>query len=74
MDGQLLAHCGSDKFTREQLAALPLPEATATYQPIAHAAIIEALLEALAFRHIGVVRDEYAVSDDGMKVFGRARS
>src|SRR5579859_4935117 len=70
MDGQLLAHCGSGKLTREQLRALPMPEATATYQPLAHHMIVEALLEALAFRHISVVRDEYAVSEDGMKMFG----
>src|SRR5207253_4098567 len=28
------------------------------------------LVETLSFRHIGVVRDEYAVSSDGMKMFG----
>ena len=27
----------------------------------------------LGFRHIGVVSDEYAVSPDGMKMFGRSR-
>jgi hypothetical protein len=29
-----------------------------------------ALIETLGFRHIGVVHDEYAVSPDGMKMFG----
>ncbi len=32
--------------------------------------IVQALIETLGFRHIGVVHDEYAVSPDGMKVFG----
>ena len=27
-------------------------------------------MEALSFRQIGVVREEYAVSYDGMKMFG----
>jgi hypothetical protein len=31
---------------------------------------VQALIETLGFRHIGVVHDEYAVSPDGMKVFG----
>jgi hypothetical protein len=31
---------------------------------------VEALAETLSFRHIGVVQDEYAVSNDGMKMFG----
>ncbi len=68
--GQLLAHCGSNKISREQLALIPSPEGTDTYQPLAHHDIVEALLETLAFRQISVVRDEYAVSEDGMKMFG----
>jgi hypothetical protein len=32
--------------------------------------IVQALVETLGFRHIGVVHDEYAVSPDGMKMFG----
>ena len=31
---------------------------------------MEALIETLGFHHIGVVYDEYAVSPDGMKMFG----
>src|SRR5947209_8173895 len=68
--GQLLAHCGTNKLAREHLKAIPAPEATETYQPLAHHLIVDALLEALTFRHISVVRDEYAVSEDGMKMFG----
>jgi hypothetical protein len=68
--GQLLAHCGTNKITREQLLLVPTPEGTPTHHPLAHHSIVEALLEALAFRHIAVMRDEYAVSEDGMKMFG----
>src|SRR5438128_7484710 len=67
---QLLAHCGTNKITREQLQIVPTPAGTATHHPLAHHTIVEALLEALAFRHISVMRDEYAVSQDGMKMFG----
>ena len=66
---QLLAHCGSNKITREKLSLVPTPEGTPTHHPLAHHMIVEALLEALAFRHISVMRDEYAVSQDGM--YGR---
>lgn len=58
------------KITREELARIPTPAATTTHQPIAHHEIVKALVESLAFRHIGVVNEEYAVSDDGMKMFG----
>jgi hypothetical protein len=37
---------------------------------VPHAEIVEALVETLGFRHIGVVTEEYAVSKDGMKMFG----
>jgi hypothetical protein len=67
---QLLAHCGSNKISRDELMLITTPEGTLTYQPLAHRQIIDALLEALTFRHISVVRDEYAVSQDGMKMFG----
>ena len=67
---QLLAHCGTSRMSREELRTLPIPARTATYQPLPHHQIVEALIESLSFRHISVVRDEYAVSADGMKMFG----
>ena len=67
---QLLAHCGTNKITREELRMVPTPEGTESHHPLAHHLIVEALTETLTFRHISVVRDEYAVSPDGMKMFG----
>ena len=58
------------KLTREELARVATPAATATHKPIPHIAVVEKLIEALSFRQIGVVREEYAVSADGMRMFG----
>jgi hypothetical protein len=69
-NSQLLAHCGSSKIKRDQLARIPAPAATATHQPLAHGEVVQALIETLAFRHIGVIADEYAVTPDGMRMFG----
>jgi len=66
----LLAHCGTEKLTREQLVEILPPEATDTHKPIAHIHLVNSILESLSFRHINVVREEYAVSPDGMKLFG----
>jgi hypothetical protein len=55
---------------REELALMPTPPATETHRPIPHHEIVQALVETLGFRQIGVVHDEYAVSPDGMKMFG----
>ena len=57
-------------INRDELALVPTPPATATHQPVAHHELVQALAETLGFRHIGVVHDEYAVSPDGMKMFG----
>jgi hypothetical protein len=66
----LVAHCGARKVTRDELKEMPVPGATKTHQPLPHFQIVEVLEEALSFRHLRVVKDEYAVSEDGMKMFG----
>lgn len=68
MTGTLLSQTG--KITRADLELIPVPQSTATHQPLPHYEIVQGLLETLGFRHIDVVRDEYAVSQDGMKMFG----
>lgn len=70
MSATLLAHSGTARITREELKLITAPEETRTHRPVAHHLIIEALLETLSFRHIHVTRDEYAVSLNGMKMFG----
>jgi hypothetical protein len=59
-----------ETIDREALAMVPTPSGTETHRPIPHHEIVNTLVETLSFRHIGVVRDEYAVSPDGMKMFG----
>jgi hypothetical protein len=58
------------KITRAELANVPTPPATTTHVPIPHLAVVEGLVETLTRRHIGVVGEEYAVSKDGMEMFG----
>lgn len=66
----LVAHRGTSKVDRNFLKTIPTPEATRTHQPISHYDLVLALIESLSFRHISVVKDEYAVTPDGMKMFG----
>ena len=61
---------GNQKIGRQDLRDLPTPAPTATHQPVPHWRLVEALVETLGFRHIGVMQDEYAVSRDGMRMFG----
>src|SRR3989449_11153423 len=66
----LITHCGTTKIGRQELKHLPVPESTGTFKPIPHHELVDALIETLSFRKIGVVKDEYAASPDGMKLFG----
>jgi hypothetical protein len=68
--GEATLIASAAKLTRQQLAAVATPLGTATHRPVPHAEVVEALVETLGFRHIGVVSEEYAVSRDGMKMFG----
>lgn len=66
----LVAHCGARKINRAELKDIPVPEGTRTHQPLSHFDIVNVLEEALSFRYLKIVKDEYAVSQDGMKMFG----
>lgn len=66
----LMTHAGASRVSRIQLQNFKTPASTPTFQPIAHSLLVDKLEEALAFRHISISRDEYAVSADGMKMFG----
>jgi hypothetical protein len=66
----LVSHCGTSLMGRQNLLGLPTPEPTDTHKPIAHAALVGSLIEALGYRSLEVVEDQYAVSPDGMRMFG----
>src|ERR1051325_8449614 len=57
-------------MTFDELKGLPVPDATRTHQPVPHHQIVEALIETLGFRHISVVRQEFAAKPDGSRMFG----
>jgi hypothetical protein len=58
------------KIPRAELAQLPTPPSTATHVLIPHAAVVEALVDTLSHRQISIVDKEFAVSKDGMEMFG----
>lgn len=70
LNTNLVTHRGSVRMNRLDLKTLPTPEATDTFKPIPHYSLMTMIEEALAYRHIGVEKEEYAVSSDGMKLFG----
>ena len=69
MDNRLMVHAGAKRVTREELLTLPTPSSTNTHKIIAHAEVVNQLEEALSFRHISIVRGEYAIAKDGARLF-----
>lgn len=66
----LTAHCGTRKISRAELQEILVPPGTETHQPLSHFELVETLVETLSYRYLKVKRDEYAVSKDGMRMFG----
>lgn len=60
----------TQRINRADLALIPVPPATDTFQPIPHKDLVDTLDEALALRRFEITRSEFAVSTDGMKMFG----
>jgi uncharacterized protein DUF932 len=68
MEGLIRAN-GDELLTRQQLFLVATPQGTATHKPIPHIDVVNAMVETLGFRRIGVHAEQYAVSRDGMKLF-----
>jgi len=69
-DSTLIAHVDTERLDINQLALIPTPPSTPTHQIIPHHEVVNALVETLGFRHIGVHRMEFAVNRNGNKMFG----
>jgi hypothetical protein len=69
MASTLLAHIDTRKVGREELAAIPLPEATSTFKPVPHIELIETLGTELAIKGITIEKEEFAVRADGSRLF-----
>lgn len=68
--GTLISGRETSLVTRDFLKTLPTPQATDTFKPIPHIQLVEEIHKSLSYRRLEVVREEYAVSPDGMKCFG----
>lgn len=66
----LIAHAGANRLQRQDLLALPTPEATLTHKPVSHSSLVESIFQALAYRSIDIVTEEYAATPDGARLFG----
>lgn len=66
----LSAHKNTNLVTREQLAALPPVIGTDSFKPVAHIELIESLESILNKRDVLITREQFAMSKNGMRLFG----
>ncbi len=65
----LMVHRGARVVSRDELQTIEPPPATATWQPVKHAHVVDLIHQELQFREIAVIREEYAVGRDGQYLF-----
>ncbi len=64
-----LSHAQSQLVSRAELLTIPPPPATATWKPIAHADLVQAIDRQLLVRGITIRREEFAIQRQGARLF-----
>jgi hypothetical protein len=67
---KLMLHCGANRISREQLATIPTPGRTDTWQPVPHAYLVDQVERALANTSLRIVAEDHAVTPDNHRYFG----
>jgi hypothetical protein len=66
----LMLHCGGQLKTKEEVFAIPVPPATATYTPLPFESFITRIEKHLAVEGITVTEEHLALAKDGQRLFG----
>lgn len=65
-----MLHCGGNEVGRQELEDVVTPDATATWQPIPHTALIDQVQETLLANNLRVVTEQHGLSHGGNRYFG----
>ena len=65
-----LSHAQSQVVTRAELVTIPPPVGTATWKPIAHGDLIQAIDRQLLVRGITILEEKFAIQREGARLFG----
>lgn len=66
----LMLHCGSHRVTRDDLAEVPTPTPTRTWQPIRHRHLLELVDATVADHGFEVTSEAHGLWGDGSRYFG----
>ena len=70
MASQLITHRGAVRISKSQLYDIPAPPATTTFRPVKHSDLVNLLTDHLRERHFLITKEEYAVQNQGLLLFG----
>jgi hypothetical protein len=66
----LMLHCGATRLSRDELALVPTPPATATWFPVPHVSVLDTTVERLTEAGYRVRSTDLGVTKDGRRFFG----
>lgn len=66
----LILHCGAELATRHDLAAVPVPERTDTYEPLPHLTFVEMVANRFESNGLQIARERYGLTPNGNRMFG----
>jgi len=66
----LCLHCGGNEVERDRLTLVPTPEATETWFPIPHAALLSQVEDKLKRTGLQIVNQAHALGHEGNRYFG----
>lgn len=66
----LMLHCGGQLKTREEVFAVPTPQATSTYVPLSYESFLTRIEKLLAVEGMTVKEERLALSANGQRFFG----
>ncbi len=70
MENNLILHCGARKVSRDELRDVLTPKPTMSWRPVPHYEVAELVTHVAKHRGYELVKEEYGLAGDGMKMFG----
>ena len=68
-----LMMCEGKFVGRDEIALVPTPEATASWKPVPHSDVIEAVTEVVHKHNWTILEEQYGLARDGQRMFGVIR-
>src|SRR5688572_14087299 len=66
----LMLHCGSQLKSKEEVFAVPVPPATASYLPLSYESFATRIEKQLAVERIGIMDQKLALGKNSPRLFG----